>query len=134
MRIVTVICTRMCARKKNKRKEEREMPILQYKCTKCGKRFEELVKVYRIKCRAPIAAEKQSAIIRARCIRPRENRQKNVRGIALRAGGVIDFPKNRITEKRRRCGDTFFHAKGKKSKKIKKFLKSFSKTLDFAFS
>jgi len=40
--------------------------------------------------------------------------------IALRAGGVIDFPKNRITEKRRRCGDSFFHAKGKKSKKIKK--------------
>ena len=129
MRIVTVICTRMCARKKNKRKEEREMPILQYKCTKCGKRFEELVKVYTDK-----VPEKQSAIIRARCIRPRENRQKNVRGIALRAEGVIDFPKNRITEKRRRCGDTFFHAKGKKSKKIKKFLKSFSKTLDFAFS
>ena len=53
MRIVTVICTRMCARKKNKRKEEREMPILQYKCTKCGKRFEELVKVYTDKVPCP---------------------------------------------------------------------------------
>lgn len=42
MRIIAVRCAR-----KRRSKEEKEvvkMPILQYKCKKCGKRFEELVK------------------------------------------------------------------------------------------
>lgn len=42
MRIIVVRCAR-----KRRSKEEKEvvkMPILQYKCKKCGKRFEELVK------------------------------------------------------------------------------------------
>lgn len=54
MRICVVACVKR--RTKNAAKErEREvsMPILQYKCEKCGKRFEELVKVYTDKVVCP---------------------------------------------------------------------------------
>lgn len=33
--------------------EEKRMPFLQYKCKKCGKKFEELVRVYTDKVNCP---------------------------------------------------------------------------------
>jgi putative FmdB family regulatory protein len=36
-----------------KKREENEMPFLQYKCKNCGKRFDELVKVYTDKVVCP---------------------------------------------------------------------------------
>ena len=42
MRIIAVRCARK--RRSKEKKEVVKMPILQYKCKKCGKRFEELVK------------------------------------------------------------------------------------------
>lgn len=34
------------------------MPLLQYKCTKCGKKFEELVKKYDVNVFCPLCGEK----------------------------------------------------------------------------
>ena len=64
--ILSVACQRISAKSVAKRvakeynrhinREEWEnnyMPLLQYKCTKCGKRFEELVKVYTDKVVCP---------------------------------------------------------------------------------
>lgn len=46
MRVCIVSYNKKSAARRAKKQEENSMPILQYKCKKCNRRFEELVKTY----------------------------------------------------------------------------------------
>ncbi|MGN1052511.1 MAG: FmdB family zinc ribbon protein [Candidatus Scatosoma sp.] len=46
MRVYIVTYNKKTAARRARKQEDKKMPILQYKCKKCGKRFEELVKTY----------------------------------------------------------------------------------------
>lgn len=46
MRVYIVTYNKKSAARRAKKQEENSMPILQYKCKKCNRRFEELVKTY----------------------------------------------------------------------------------------
>lgn len=89
MRIIAVRCAR-----KRRSKEEKEvvkMPILQYKCKKCGKRFEELVKSHTDTVVCPDCGGETQRDYSGEMYSATGNRQKNARGIAPRAGDVIKF-------------------------------------------
>ncbi|MGN1061660.1 MAG: FmdB family zinc ribbon protein [Candidatus Scatosoma sp.] len=46
MRVYIVTYNEKAAARRARKQKDKKMPILQYKCKKCGKRFEELVKSY----------------------------------------------------------------------------------------
>lgn len=46
MHVYIVTYNKKTAARRARKQEDKKMPILQYKCKKCGKRFEELVKKY----------------------------------------------------------------------------------------
>ncbi|MBQ8309083.1 MAG: hypothetical protein IJX96_04540 [Clostridia bacterium] len=73
------------------------MPFLQYKCQKCGKKFDELVKSYLDEVKCPDCGGERRAIIRAICIPRREKRAKNARETVKPAAVVVEQILSRAT-------------------------------------
>lgn len=72
------------------------MPILQYKCKKCGKKFEELVKSYTDKMVCPDCGGETERDYEGPSIRLRGKSPPRARGTVLRAAAVIESSRDYI--------------------------------------